>query len=109
MDKHALGRRLRAARRERGLTAEQVAERVDVNATYLRQIEGVLKTPSLPVFVALCDALGASPGDLLRDQLPHTPPDGLHELEHLWSEATPSQRELAAAMLAAALRQVRGE
>lgn len=61
MDKKLLGRRINAARKERGWTSERLSEICNINATYLRQIESGAKTPSLQVFVALCEALKVSP------------------------------------------------
>ena len=40
MDKKAFGSRLRQARKDRGLTSEKLSELCNINATYLRQIEG---------------------------------------------------------------------
>ena len=57
MEKKLLGKRINAARKERGWTGEHLAEVCSINATYLRQIESGAKTPSLQVFVSLCDAL----------------------------------------------------
>ena len=57
MEKKLLGKRINAARKERGWTSERLAEVCNINATYLRQIESGAKTPSLQVFVSLCDAL----------------------------------------------------
>lgn len=43
MDKKAFGSRLRQARKDRGLTSEKLSELCNINATYLRQIEGGTK------------------------------------------------------------------
>ena len=56
-----LGKRINLARKDRGLTAERLSELCSINATYLRQIEGGAKIPSLPVFIDLCNALEVSP------------------------------------------------
>lgn len=69
MDKKLLGRKINAARKDRGITGEQLAELCSINATYLRQIEAGTKTPSLPVFVTICKELKASPSYLLADSL----------------------------------------
>lgn len=50
MDKKLFGMRINKARKDRGLTAEKLAEACNINSTYLRQIEGGKKLPSLPVF-----------------------------------------------------------
>lgn len=53
MDKKLFGTRINKARKDRGLTAEKLAEACNINSTYLRQIEGGKKLPSLPVFATL--------------------------------------------------------
>lgn len=57
MDKKLFGTRINKARKDRGLTAEKLAEACNINSTYLRQIEGGKKLPSLPVFATLCREL----------------------------------------------------
>ena len=71
MDKKLLGRRINAARKDRGWTSEHLSEICNINATYLRQIESGAKTPSLQMFVSLCEALKVSPTYLLADSLQH--------------------------------------
>lgn len=54
MDEKGLGKRINMARKERGYTADRLSELCSINATYLRQIEGRTKVPSLPVFINIC-------------------------------------------------------
>lgn len=102
MDK-GLGKRLKAARLDRGFTADKLSELCNINATYLRQIEGGKKIPSLPVFIDLCNALRVSPDYLLREELVFNEVCRLGELTSLWENASPSQQELACAMIRAVL------
>ena len=67
MEEKGLGRRINMARKDRGFTADRLSELCNINATYLRQIEGGIKVPSLPVFINICNALKISPDYLLRD------------------------------------------
>ena len=46
MEKNGLGKRINAVRKDRGLTADRLSEMCNINATYLRQIEGGVKRPS---------------------------------------------------------------
>ena len=103
MNQFALGRRIHTARRERGLTGEKLSELCSINAVYLRQIESGLKTPSLPVFVSVCQALKVSPEYLLAEDLPDigdAPNDAL--LQRL-NAAPPKEAEMLRAMLTGAL------
>ena len=92
MDKAALGKRLRQARKDKGLTSEKLSELCSINATYLRQIEAGTKVPSLPVFVSLCRELGTHPDFLLMDSLPGIGIEEYSELSSLLQTATPSQK-----------------
>lgn len=103
MGKTPWGQRINEARKDRGLTSDRLAELCHINATYLRQIEGGAKTPSLPVFVDLCNALEVSPAYLLRDVVKGGSYVGCEELEALWKNASPSQTDLLMKMIAAAL------
>ena len=57
MEGKGLGKRINMVRKDRGFTADRLSELCDINATYLRQIEGGTKVPSLPVFINICNAL----------------------------------------------------
>ena len=109
MDKKAFGSRLRQARKDRGLTSEKLSELCNINATYLRQIEGGTKIPSLPVFVSLCQELKVHPDYLLMDSLPDIGLDLGRELAALQQTATPSQMKVIDAMLCGALRTLQEE
>ena len=103
MNKLALGRRIHNARKERGLTSEKLSELCDINATYLRQIESGVKTPSLQVFVTICQQLSVSPHYLLAEELVDVSGEDITGLLKLLEEATPRQTELIAAMIRSAL------
>lgn len=102
MDKKGLGIRIKAARKERGLTGERLAELCNINAIYLRQIESGSKTPSLPMFVGLCKQLKVSPSYLLADSLQEES-KAFDRLAQLQERATPSQAALIVRMIESAL------
>lgn len=99
MNTKLFGERINLARKDSGLTSEKLAELLNINATYLRQIEGGKKVPSLAVFISICKTLKVSSNYLLYDDI------GYHELYELpqfiefWSKATPRQTELVIAMI----------
>lgn len=103
MDRKLLGKRINEVRKERGYTADKLSELCHINATYLRQIEGGAKIPSLPVFTDICNALKISPAYLLKDALVQNELSSLGELSALWENATPGQIRLITAMVRAAL------
>lgn len=109
MEEKGLGKRINMARKDRHVTAEKLSELCNINATYLRQIEGGTKTPSLPVFISICNALKISPDYLLQDNLASNEISEIHELEQLWKNASPSQQEVAAVMIQALLKHNMGK
>ena len=98
-----LGRRINAARKDRGITSERLSELCNINDTYMRQIESGAKIPSLPVFVTICKELRVSPSYLLADVLEGSGATYLDELTDLLKNATPSQIRMMTAMIKAAL------
>lgn len=84
MDEKGLGKRINMARKDRGYTADRLSELCSINATYLRQIEGGTKVPSLPVFINICNALKISPDYLLRDSLTDNDVSRIRELFFLF-------------------------
>lgn len=103
MEKNGLGKRLNAVRKDKGLTSDKLSEMCNINATYLRQIEGGTKMPSLPVFISICNALKVSPDYLLRDELEENEVTAIREIEELWEEVPPSRQTLVLEMIKAAL------
>jgi transcriptional regulator with XRE-family HTH domain len=62
-----LGRKIKALRRKRGITQEQLAELIRTSYKYLQRIEG--KTPPdvrLTTIVRLAKALKVKPAELLK-------------------------------------------
>jgi len=104
MEEKGLGRRINMVRKDRGLTADRLSELCSINATYLRQIEGGTKIPSLPVFINICNALKISPDYLLRDALEYNEVSRIRELAELWESTPPGQLEIACAMIQTVLK-----
>lgn len=103
MDEKGLGKRINMVRKDRGFTADKLSELCNINSTYLRQIEGGRKIPSLPVFIAICNVLKISPNYLLQDVLEENEISKIQELTKLWESTSPSQQEIATAMIRAVL------
>jgi transcriptional regulator with XRE-family HTH domain len=60
------GRALRAARDEAGLTQEELAHRAGLAVSYVSLMENGHKGPSLEVPVAIAEAVGQDPAELLH-------------------------------------------
>ena len=103
MGKNGLGKRINIARKARGLTADRLSEMCSINATYLRQIEGGAKMPSLPVFIDICRSLRISPDYLLQDELEGNEISTIREIEELWKSVSPEKQALVLTMIKAVL------
>ena len=103
MEQSKLGKRINEVRKARGLTADKLSELCNINATYLRQIEGGAKMPSLPVFIAICNALHVSPDYLLQDELEENEVSKIQAIETLWENVPLQKQEVALTMIQAVL------
>ena len=79
IDYKDFGARIRSLRRKRGLTQEELAERIGICASFMGHIERGSRVASLETLVALCNELRASPQELLSASLigeidAHLPP-----------------------------------
>ncbi|GAB2762077.1 cupin domain-containing protein [Salinifilum aidingensis] len=61
-----LGRHIRDARRERGLTLEQLAERTGLSRSYLSNVERNVNSPTIGTLRTVLDAIGVSLVQLFR-------------------------------------------
>jgi len=60
-----LGKELRKARENAGMTQEQLAFAASVDRTYISQLERDKKSPTVAMLFKLCDPLGVSPSKLI--------------------------------------------
>lgn len=105
MDKlKTLGKRVREAREKKYLSREQLAEMVELAPYYLGEIERDIKTPSLPVFVRLCEALGVTADYLLRDNLTAGNGHIASDIEKKLGKLTAKQRIAAETILDAYIK-----
>lgn len=99
MDKKELGKKIREARNKCGMTQEALAEKADIGAVYLGEIERGLKMPSVSVFIKLIEALDISADYILRDEVSSGKEYVFDELTEKLSGLTPKQRKAASDIL----------
>lgn len=80
VDYKGLGQRIRAIRKQHGLTQAKLAEEISRSATYVGYIERNKKIPSIQTIIDICFALNCSLDDLFVDTLPES-----------FSESSPSK------------------
>ena len=68
MDYYDIGQRIRKIRKARGLSQEQLAEKVGISTTHMSHIETANTKLSLSVFVDIASALEVQTDSLLYDQ-----------------------------------------
>ena len=91
-----LGKRIKAARKEKKLTQEALAARANIAKSYLQRIETGRRTPSLDVLLILADTLNASLDVLLEDsRTAGCDPT----LRRILSDCTPEQTEFLKSLL----------
>jgi len=104
VDKKTLGGRIREARKNANLTQETLAEKADIGAIYLGEIERGLKMPSVSVFVKIVEALEVSADYLLRDAVSSGKVYVLDEIMKKMEEFTPKQRKTVSDILDAYIK-----
>ncbi len=67
MDYYKIGQKIRKYRKAKGLSQEELAEKVNISVTHISHIETGNTKLSLPVFVDLANALEVQADDLLSD------------------------------------------
>jgi transcriptional regulator with XRE-family HTH domain len=100
-DKKSFGKRLNTIRKEQKVSSNALSEKCSVEPSYIRMIESGTRTPSMGLFIQLCNALNASPGYLLSDSLDAGADDQYDALCNRLREFTPKQIEMITAMIEA--------
>ena len=67
MDYYEIGQRIRKIRKARGLSQEQLAEKVGISTTHMSHIETANTKLSLPVFIQIAEVLEVQTDSLLYD------------------------------------------
>ena len=90
MDYKEIGKRVRHFRQVSGLSQEQLAEQIDISVTHMSHIETGNTKLSLPVLVALAEALDVRTDELLYDPVQdHN--SAMRELAAIIDSCTPEQ------------------
>ena len=88
------GNKLRAARKDRKLTLEQLAVDCGTSETVLRNYEKARKSPNVEMLLRICEALSVSPDYLLQDELSFNPYAEQEEILKIVNGFTPTQFSL---------------
>lgn len=69
MNLKPMGKRIKTARENKGMTQEQLAEKMDLSVQHISVIERGIKAPRLETFIKLANELGVNADYFLEDLL----------------------------------------
>ena len=99
MNKKEFGLTIRNARKDKGYTREELAEKVQISTEYLGEVERGLKLPSMGTFIKFVEALEVSADFILRNELSSGKEYVFDELTKKLENLTPKQRKIASDIL----------
>lgn len=91
MDYYAIGQRIRKIRKARGLSQEELAEKIGISTTHMSHIETGNTKLSLPVFVDLATVLEVRTDELLSDSSPSVRSASIEEIIHILDSCSTQQ------------------
>lgn len=103
----AIGHKMKLARKRRGLTQQDLAERIDCSPTYVSYIESGIKSMGLGTFVLIANSLNVSADELLVDVLENTVRASNHSFVDLLADCTEYERRVLQDILSAAKASMR--
>lgn len=86
-----IGVRFRTIRIKKGYTQEQISESAGISAQHCSGIECGKAKVSLPALVRLCNALEATPDDILMDSINNATPQLMENVAAVFSDCSPDE------------------
>ena len=86
IDYLAIGQRIRAARKKRNLSQEQLAERANVGTTHISHIETGNTKLSIKTFIGIVNALNVSSDELLCDNVENSREIYLKKIDEIFCD-----------------------
>ena len=102
--RNRIGTRIRISREALGLSQEALAERVQLNTSYLSQIERGMKVPSLEVLQRIASGLNTTLGEFLLEDEPATPAPLEREVARALESVPEERRQALLELIRAAAR-----
>lgn len=91
MDYYLIGQKIRKVRKSRGLSQEELSERVGISTTHMSHIETGNTKLSLPVLVGLALTLEVRTDELLFDESPAERTAAMDAITHVLEECDTQQ------------------
>lgn len=99
MDYYDIGQRIKACRKARKLSQEQLAEKVWISTTHMSHIENGSTKLSLPVLVDLAAALDVSVNELLSGQSSQGRSAGVEQIKEILEDCSEKQLKIIAEII----------
>jgi len=103
MEYRELGRKVNKIRKDKGFTAEGLAEICDVSTATIRHVEAGRRSLSIAFLLKLCNTLGVSPDYLLYEHLTYERYPDKHALYNRLDDLSPKQLEMLDEMISSVL------
>ena len=94
IDYTCIGKRIKAARKQRGISQQTLAEIIACTPSYISYIETGVRSMSLDTFILIANALDISADELLIDCLQHSIVAINAEFARIIADCSPSERRL---------------
>ena len=99
IDYTCIGKRIKAARKQRGISQQTLAEIIACTPSYSSYIETGVRSMSLDTFILIANALDISADELLIDCLQHSIVAINAEFARIIADCSPSERRLLADLI----------
>lgn len=96
MNASNVGKRIKSAREQLGLTQEQLAETIGLSSMHISVIERGVKPPKLETFIKIANTLGVSSDQLLQDEIINTNETVTTEISKLVENLPKHQQQIIA-------------
>ena len=96
MDYYEIGQRIRRVRKAKGMSQETLTEKVDISTAHMSHIENANTKLSLPVFIAIAEALEVQLDSLVYGESPYTLNSSMKEIAEVLESCTASQAKVIA-------------
>ena len=96
-----IGKRIRETRKQRGLSAEELAEIADLSTVYISYIENAKRKPSLESLIKISNALEITIDELLYGNLLYNPTEYQTDIDLLMADCTSTEKRYIFEVLSA--------
>ena len=102
IDYARIGKRIKAARKQRGISQQALADIIACTPSYISYIETGGRSMSLDTFILIANALDISSDELLIDCLQHSMVATNAEFARIIADCSPSERRFLADLIRSA-------